>query len=118
MPFGLKNAGACFLKVMDDALACHSNAKCYIDDIFIYSRSFKDHIAHIRHVFESGSAVGLKVHSSKCVFDAHQVPYLGHILSAKGVSLMTAKVHAHLASERCFPENRQHWQCHSLLTAC
>ena len=90
MPFGLKIARACFLKVIDDALACHSNAKCYIDDILIHSRSFKDHIAHIRHVFESGSAVGLKVHSSKCVFDAHKVPYLGHIFSVKGVSPMTA----------------------------
>ena len=36
-PFGLKNAGSHFQKVMDDALACHANAKCYIDDIQIYS---------------------------------------------------------------------------------
>ena len=37
MHFGLKNAGACFLKMMDDALAHHPNAKCYIDDVLIYS---------------------------------------------------------------------------------
>ena len=48
MPFGLKNAGACFQKVMDDALAQHPNAKCYIDDVLIYSTTFEQHLAHIR----------------------------------------------------------------------
>ena len=59
MPFGLKNEGACFQEGKDDALACHSNAKCYIDDILIHSRTFEDDIAHIRHVFQSMSTMGL-----------------------------------------------------------
>ena len=92
MLFDLKNAGACFHKVMNDALACHSNAKCYIDYIFIHSTIFGDHIAYITHVFKSILAVGLKAHSSKRVFGAHEIPYMDHILSIKGVSPMTSKV--------------------------
>ena len=92
MPFGLKNAGACFQKVMDDALGHHPNAKCYIDSVLIYSRTFEDHLEHIRQVFDVISAVGLKVHPSKCVFGTQEVLYLGHVLSVKGVSPMEAKV--------------------------
>ena len=92
MPFGLRNAGACFLKVMDDALGQHSNAKCYIDDVLTYSKNFEEHMEHIRQVFDMIAAVGLKAHPSKCVFGAQEVPYLGHLLSVKGVKPMEAKV--------------------------
>ena len=60
MPFGLKNARACFQKVMDDALAHHPSAKCYIDDVLIYSATFKQHLAHIRQDFDGIAAMGLK----------------------------------------------------------
>ena len=53
MSFGLKIAGACFQKVMDDALAEHTNAKCCIDDVLIYSRTFEEHLQHIAQVFSS-----------------------------------------------------------------
>ena len=92
MLFCLENAGACFQKVMDDALAHHPNAKCYIDDVLIYSTTFKEHLAHIRQAFDSIAAMGLKAHPSKCVFGAHEVPYLGHLLSASGVRPMEAKI--------------------------
>ena len=36
--------------------------------------------------------VGLKAHPSKCVFGARKVPCLGHMLSAKGVMPMEAKI--------------------------
>ena len=58
MPFGLEKAGACFQKVMDDTLAEHTNAKCYIDDILIYSKTFEEHLEHIEQVFEMIVAVG------------------------------------------------------------
>ena len=48
MPFGVKNASACFQKVMEDALAHNLNAKCYINDVLIYSTTFEEHLAHIR----------------------------------------------------------------------
>ena len=77
---------------MDDALSHHPNAKCYIDDVLIYNRTFKQHLAHIRQAFDSIAVMSLKAHSSKCVFGAQEVPYLGHLLSASGVWLMDAKI--------------------------
>ena len=92
MPFGVKNAGACFQKKMDDALVKHTNVKCYIDDVLIYSKTFAEHLRHVEGVFRMIVAVGLKAHPSKCVFGAREVPYLGHVLSADGAIPMEAKV--------------------------
>ena len=77
---------------MDDALAHHPNAKCYIDDVLIYSTTLKQHQAHIRQAFDSKAAMGLKAHPLKCVFGAQEVPYPGPLLSASGVQPMEAKV--------------------------
>ena len=54
--------------------------------------SIEDHLEHIWQVLDAISVVDVKVHPSKCVFGALEVPYSGHILSAKGVSPMEAKV--------------------------
>ena len=92
MPFGFKNAGAWIQKVMDDALAEHTNAKCYFDDVLIYSKTFKEHLLHVKSVFRMIAAVGLKAHSSKCLFGAREVSCLGHVWSADGVRPIEAKV--------------------------
>ena len=78
MLFGLKNASACFQKVMDDALAHHRNAKCYINDVLIHNTTFEQYLAHIRPAFDIIAAMGLESHPPKCVFGAQEVPYLGH----------------------------------------
>ena len=77
---------------MDDALAHHPYAKCYIDDVLIYSTTFEQHLAHIRQDFDSIAAMGLKAHPSKCVFGTLEVLYLGHLLSSSDVRPMEAKI--------------------------
>ena len=78
--------------MMDDALAHHPNAKCYIDDVLICSTTFEQHLAHIWQDFDSIAVMGLKAHLTKCVFGALEVSYLGHLLSASGARSMEVKV--------------------------
>ena len=80
------------MEVDRHALAHHPNAKCYIDDVLIYSTVFEQHLARFRQAFDSIAAMGLKSHPTKCVLDAQEVPCLGHLLSARGVRHMEAKV--------------------------
>jgi len=47
LPFGLKNAPVEFQKVMDQMLPNLGFAKCYIDDIIVFSITPRDHMHHL-----------------------------------------------------------------------
>ena len=94
MPFGLKNAPAVFQKVMDSVLGDITFAKCYIDDVIVASNTIDQHVEHLSWLFHALKSVGLKCHPAKCLFGSAAVPYLGHMISAHGVSPQQAKVSA------------------------
>eukprot|EP00253_Pinus_taeda_P012562 PITA_12562 len=55
MPFGLTNAPATFIRLMDEILRPFTNAfmVVYLNDIFIFSHSWEDHLHHIRQVLQT-----------------------------------------------------------------
>ena len=56
---------------------CH----VFIDDIVCFSRTFTEHIDHLRLIFERLAQADIKLKPSKCAFAKTQVKYLGHLLS-------------------------------------
>lgn len=85
MPFGLVNASSTFQRLMDRALAgCHC-CYPYIDDVFVYSATWDEHLCHLREVFQRMRTSGLKLKLPKCVFAAPSVKCLGFIVSEQGV---------------------------------
>ncbi|GBN70331.1 Retrovirus-related Pol polyprotein from transposon 297 [Araneus ventricosus] len=83
LPFGMKNAGSTFQRSMDKALAPHREyCRSYIDDVAIYSQSWRDHLLHIDSVFRSLREVGLTVNLEKCAFGQKRVKFLGHIVGS------------------------------------
>ncbi len=94
LPFSLKNAPAKFQRVMDRVLARLGFAKCYIDDIIVFSSTSKDHKYHLYEVFRRLKDHNLKFHPSKCRFFRIQVEYLGHMIYLGGLGIYKAKVEA------------------------
>jgi hypothetical protein len=87
MPFGLTNAPATFQRTMDKVLG-ELNLKCalvYIDDIIVFSRSFEEHLKHLRMVFTKISQANLKMNFDKCEFIKRQVSFLGHLVGKNGI---------------------------------
>ncbi|KAK7912657.1 hypothetical protein WMY93_012868 [Mugilogobius chulae] len=81
LPFGLHGAPATFQRLMDQVLRDSSDfAGAYLDDIVIYSSSWKEHMDHLRTVLNHLQAAGLTVNPAKCVFGASQTEYLGHVI--------------------------------------
>lgn len=94
LPFGLRNAPAEFQRVMDGVLRGLPFARCYIDDIIVFSDSPEQHIVHLQAVFERIRDSGLKLHSKKCTFFQSEIAFLGHMITPNGLGVQKAKVDA------------------------
>ena len=93
MPFGLCNAPATFQRVMQKVLAGLSEfCSVYIDDILVFSSSIEEHVEHLKQIFKRLQRAGLMLHPQKCSFGSHEVLYLGHHISANGISPNPQKI--------------------------
>lgn len=51
MPFGLHGAAATFQRLVDTILSsCEDHVLAYLDDILIYSRTWEQHLIHLKRV--------------------------------------------------------------------
>ncbi|XP_022014650.1 uncharacterized mitochondrial protein AtMg00860-like [Helianthus annuus] len=66
----------------------------FIDDILVYSKSEAEHGCHLREVFETLRRERLYAMFSKCAFWLREVQFLGHVISADGVSVDPSKIEA------------------------
>lgn len=94
MAFGLTGAPATFQHAMNDSLApvLRKFALVFFDDILIYSPSFELHLEHLAVVLSIVQRDKWQVKLSKCAFAQQRVNYLGHVVSAKGVSTDESKI--------------------------
>lgn len=88
MPFGLTNAPATFQRVMKLAMRGLQWEICliYLDDIIIFSKTFKEHVERVKQVLEKLHEAGLKLKPEKCELFQTEVKFLGHIVNENGVS--------------------------------
>ena len=87
MPFGLTNAPATFQRLMELALRGLQWTSCliYLDDVIIFGSSVTQHLQRLECVLSRISEANLKLKPSKCQLLQSEVPFLGHIISSKGV---------------------------------
>ena len=102
MPFELTNAPAAFMDLMHRVLHPYLDrfVVVFVDDILIYSETNKDHEDHLRVVLQTLRDHHLYAKFSKCEFWLTEVRFLGHVVSASGVSVDPEKVEAVMSWER------------------
>lgn len=78
MPFGLTNAPATFQCLINSIFAhfLHRFVLAFMDDILVYSKSWADHLHHLRCVLQLPQQHQLCAELSKCSFAAPQLEYL------------------------------------------
>jgi Reverse transcriptase (RNA-dependent DNA polymerase)/RNase H-like domain found in reverse transcriptase len=94
MPFGLKNAGMTFQRLMDSILNGLLYIFVYLDDIFITSLCMESHRRHVAEVLDILSKNGLVINVGKCVFRQETVEFLGLSVSSAGVLPLADRVAA------------------------
>jgi hypothetical protein len=94
MPFGLTNVPTTFMRMMDDILRPFTNTflVVYLDDIFIYSKTWAEHLQHIRQVLHTPWQHKLYANLEKFSFNMDRVHYLGYIIDQHGVHVDPAKI--------------------------
>jgi len=66
----------------------------FFDDILIFSRSYEEHVEHLRLVFQLLQQDQWQVKMSKCHFAQRQLRYLGRVISEDGVATDPDKINA------------------------
>ncbi|CAI7859562.1 unnamed protein product [Closterium sp. NIES-54] len=110
MPFGLCNAPATFQAEMNHILRplLDECVVVYLDVILIYSKNMKEHVEHLRKVFEILRKNKFYVKLSKSDFALKKVQFLGHMVSAEGVHVDLRKIEA--IKKWKLPENMKELQ--------
>ena len=91
MPFGLKNAGATYQRLVNRMFQKQIGAtmEVYIDDMLV-----KDdlHIAHLSEVFQILRNYNMKLNPAKCAFGVSAGKFLGFIVNHRGIEANPDKI--------------------------
>ena len=101
MPFDLVNAPAAFMDLMHRVFQPYLDqfVEVFMDDILVYSQSKEEHEDHLRIVLQALREHKLYAKFGKCEFWLTKVRFLGHVVSASGVSVDPRKVEAVMSWE-------------------
>jgi hypothetical protein len=94
MYFRLTNAPAHFTFLMNSIFMPELDkfVVVFIDDILIYSKNKEEHAEHMRIVLTRLREHQLYAMFSKCAFWLGEIQFLGHVLLAKELWLITARL--------------------------
>nr|GEU71727.1 hypothetical protein [Tanacetum cinerariifolium] len=111
MPFGLKNAPAVFMDLMNRVCKPYLDkfVIVFIEDILIYSKDEKEHEEHLKAILELLKEAKLYAKFLKCEFWISKVQFLGHVIDSRGIHVDPAKIESikDLASPKTPTEIRQ-----------
>ncbi len=94
MPFGMKNASATFQRLMNDLTSDLVGCVAYIDDLIVYSDTWKEHLIRLKSLLQALKNANLVVKLNKCEFAHARVEYLGYVVGRGIVAPPKAKVEA------------------------
>ena len=94
MPFGLCNAPATFQRCMTAIFfdLCEKIVEVFMDDFFIYGKSFDDCLSHLDRVLPRCEQTNLVLNWEKCHLMVNEGIVLGHKFFERGIEVDKAKV--------------------------
>lgn len=74
---------------MDTVFQClmYKIVLVYLDDITVFSKEAKDHLSHLRIIFERCREFGVSLNPKKCVFVVHEGIFLGYVASKHDITI-------------------------------
>ena len=83
MPFGLKNVGATYQRLVTKIFRplIGKTIEVFIDDMLVKSKERPDHTKHLRETFEMLRTYDLKLNALKCAFEVSLRKFLGFMVT-------------------------------------
>ena len=83
MPFGLKNAGPTYQKLVNKMFSKQigRNMEVYVDDMLVKSKEELTHLDNLRETFATLKQYQMKLNPGKCVFGVASGKFLGFMVS-------------------------------------
>ena len=96
MPFGLKNAGATYQRLVNQMFSkqIERNVEVYVDDMLVKSKEEENHLDDLRETFNMLRQYNMKLNPSKCAFGVFSGKFLGFMVSQRGIEANPEKVRA------------------------
>ena len=96
MPFGLKNAGATYQRLVNRMFQKQigTTMEVYIDDLLVKSTTAGLHIAHLSEAFQILRNYNMKLNLAKCAFRVSAEKFLGFIVNHRGIEANPDKIKA------------------------
>lgn len=94
MPFGLKNVGATYQRLMDQIFNHQKgrNVEVYVDDIFVKSWLITRLIPDLEETFATLRQCNIKLNPKKYIFGVWNGNFLGYIITEKGIEANPEKI--------------------------
>nr|GEU32707.1 reverse transcriptase domain-containing protein [Tanacetum cinerariifolium] len=87
MPFGLKNAGATYQRLMDKAFESQMgrNIEVYVNDLVVKSHTEAEMMRDIEETFQTLRKINIKLNPKKCSFGLAEGVFLGYVITPEGI---------------------------------
>ena len=92
--FGLRNSGQTFQRFMDHVTRRLDFVFVYLDDLLVTSPDHRTHKKHLKILFTHLAEYGIIIGPEKCQFGTTKLSFLGHHVSAAGISPLASAVDA------------------------
>ena len=89
MPFGLKNAGSTYQRMMTKIFEAQmgKNIEVYIDDMVVKSKIVSELIGDLTNIFKILKEHKLRLNASKCTFGVGSGKFLGYTVTHRGIEV-------------------------------
>jgi len=94
MPFGLKNPGSTYQRMMTKMFEPQlgKDIEVYIDDMVVKSRVVSEHVGDLGDIFGILRKYKLCLNASKCSFGMGSCKFLGYMVTHRGIEVNLTKL--------------------------
>ena len=96
MPFGLKNAGTTYQRLVNHMFhpQIRRNVEVYVDDMLVKSQNKEIHLDDLQETFDTLRQYNMKLNPSKCAFEVSSGKFVGFMVSHREIEANPDKIQA------------------------